>query len=123
MAKYVTVGFDRESDAERFINLVKGAGLLIQLYQHPRGDEGAKVNNIQARGIHEWTPRPGEARRFEVAGVVTEFKDEKTAHDFLVFVASWMRGELHDTPVEEVAKHLAAMLDYKNIAGVRMEKG
>jgi hypothetical protein len=123
MSRFVTVGFDTEARASSFLEKIKGAGLLIRLYERYQEGEETKgrVHNIQARSAHEWTPREYERRAFEFAGVVIEFKDQQMASEFTVLVAQFISGARSKGDLDAL-EHLTDLLRGENIAGVRLEK-
>ena len=123
MSRFVTVGFDSEARAGNFLTKIKGAGLLIRLYErYQEGEETrGRVHSIQARSAHEWTPRDWERRAFEFAGVTVEFKDQAMASEFTVLASQFVSGA-RDKGDLDALEHLADLLRGENIAGVRLEK-
>jgi hypothetical protein len=137
VSKYVTVGFDSDAKADKFKAAIEGNGLLVRLYETFKDDEGNKkgrVNSIQARSAHIWTPTSWERRRFEFGGVTIEFKDQLTAMEFLHRVAGFLSGEFSsmdagdgteqesDSTFHEAAVALALLLKPANVAGAKFER-
>lgn len=138
VSRYITVGFDTEERAKKFRSLIEGNGLLVKLYETFEDEEGnkkGKVNNIQARSCHEWTPTTWERRRFEFGGVTIEFKDQTTANEFLTVVAKCLSGEYSLTMGDEVedevayaemalklATELLMILRTENVVGAKIER-
>lgn len=138
VARYVTVGFDREGDADRFLKEVEGNGLLVSLYKRIEDEEGkpkGHVTRIQARSAHVWTPSSWERRRFEFGGVTIEFKDQLIANEFLSYVMRFLSGELNAADAvsvedeeqtqqnwEDIARALAMLLKPENVVGAKIER-
>ena len=81
MARFVNVGFDREGDAKRFLELVTGNGNLITLGR--KVDGAWKLSNLQARSVHSWDPKEMDARTYKYPGVVLEFESQVAATNFV----------------------------------------
>lgn len=139
VSRFVTVGFDREGDADKFLQMVEGNGLLVQLYKRIQDEEGnpkGQVTRIQARSAHVWTPSSWERRRFEFGGVTLEFKDQLIANEFLSYVMRFLSGELvaadngegiedeeqTQQNWEDTARALAMLLKPENVFGAKIER-
>lgn len=139
VSRYITIGFDSEGRADKFLKLVEGNGLLIKLYETFVDEEGqkkGKINNIQARSAHVWTPSTWERRRFEFGGVTIEFKNQLIANEFLSYVMRFLSGELsavdngfgiEDEEAthqswEDTARALAMLLKPENVFGAKIER-
>jgi hypothetical protein len=128
MSRYVTVGFDRDGDAEKFERLIRGNGLKIRLAEQVVDQETNnktwRINNIQARSAHEWKPaNEWERRRYEYSGVILEFKDQLLATEFTRLLMNFLVGKYKDDQeLLDAAYALTSMIDQDYVAGVRLER-
>jgi hypothetical protein len=139
--KYVTVGFEKDGDADRFLDLTRSNGHMITFATKHDVVSPWRLHKIQAKTVHVWTPSSAaEARRFEVAGVIIEFADEGTAARFTEIAMGFVSGNYtldeevfndvldkivvameHSSSVQ-AACELGQLLKSENIKGVMMER-
>lgn len=141
VSRYITIGFDTEGRADKFLKIIEGNGLLIKLYETFVDEEGqkkGKINNIQARSAHVWTPSTWERRRFEFGGVTLEFKDQRIASEFLHYAMGFLAGAFdaiddgsgiekelgseEDSEFHKAAIAMALLLKSENVFGAKIER-
>lgn len=124
MSRYVTVGFDRDADAELFKTLITEAGRKIKIFRTVVTDGVSKntVTTIGVRSVFDNDPLKHNKRNQDAAGYIIEFKDRQIGDRYAHAITCLLTGQARNSGGDHLLDVIEECLKPENVIGFRYER-